>query len=131
MHEEAGRDEVRADEADDAREAHGTERRMRAKKKCLMDHHQQHEAARRAKKDLAQVWAALPEERDFAPLALGITEEAIFGRRRRAAARAQVAGALPAESEPEEPLLPAEEDDVALEGASAAAAAADDGENES
>jgi Tfp pilus assembly protein PilO len=38
--------------------------------------HQQHEAARRAKQDLAQVWAALPEERDFAPLALGITEEA-------------------------------------------------------
>jgi Tfp pilus assembly protein PilO len=38
--------------------------------------HQHHEAARRAKKDLAQVWAALPEERDFAPLALGITEEA-------------------------------------------------------
>jgi Tfp pilus assembly protein PilO len=26
--------------------------------------------------ELAQVWAALPEERDFAPLALGITEEA-------------------------------------------------------
>jgi Tfp pilus assembly protein PilO len=25
---------------------------------------------------LAQVWSALPEERDFAPLALGITEEA-------------------------------------------------------
>ena len=25
---------------------------------------------------MAQVWAALPEERDFAPLALGITEEA-------------------------------------------------------
>ena len=38
--------------------------------------HQYHQAARRAKKDLAQVWAALPEERDFAPLALGITEEA-------------------------------------------------------
>jgi len=38
--------------------------------------HQQLEAARRAKQDLAQVWAALPEERDFAPLALGITEEA-------------------------------------------------------
>jgi Tfp pilus assembly protein PilO len=38
--------------------------------------HQQHQAARRAKQDLAQVWAALPEERDFAPLALGITEEA-------------------------------------------------------
>ena len=38
--------------------------------------HQHHQAARRAKQDLAQVWAALPEERDFAPLALGITEEA-------------------------------------------------------
>ena len=38
--------------------------------------HQHHQAAWRAKKDLAQVWAALPEERDFAPLALGITEEA-------------------------------------------------------
>ena len=38
--------------------------------------HQLHQAARRAKKDLAQVWAALTEERDFAPLALGITEEA-------------------------------------------------------
>ena len=38
--------------------------------------HQQHQAARRARQDLAQVWAALPEERDFAPLALGITEEA-------------------------------------------------------
>lgn len=38
--------------------------------------HQHHQAARRAKKDLAQVWAALPQERDFAPLALGITEEA-------------------------------------------------------
>ena len=33
--------------------------------------HQHHQAARRAKRDLAQVWAALPEERDFAPLALG------------------------------------------------------------
>jgi Tfp pilus assembly protein PilO len=38
--------------------------------------HQHHQAARQAKNDLAQVWAALPEERDFAPLALGITEEA-------------------------------------------------------
>jgi Tfp pilus assembly protein PilO len=38
--------------------------------------HQHHQAAKRAKHDLAQVWAALPEERDFAPLALGITEEA-------------------------------------------------------
>ncbi|TMB30850.1 MAG: CDP-diacylglycerol--serine O-phosphatidyltransferase [Deltaproteobacteria bacterium] len=63
-------------------------------------------------------------------VALGILEEALFGRRRRAAARAG-ASALPAEAEVEEPLLPAEEDDdVALEGASAAAAA-DDGENDS
>jgi Tfp pilus assembly protein PilO len=38
--------------------------------------YQHHQTARRAKKDLAQVWNALPEERDFAPLALGITEEA-------------------------------------------------------
>lgn len=37
---------------------------------------QHHQEALRAKKDLAQVWAALPEEQDFAPLALGITEEA-------------------------------------------------------
>jgi CDP-diacylglycerol--serine O-phosphatidyltransferase len=62
-------------------------------------------------------------------VALGITEEALFGRRRRAAARAAAAGALPAETEPEEPLLPAEEDDVALEGAPGAVA--EDGENES
>ncbi len=37
---------------------------------------QLHQEALRAKRDLKQVWAALPEERDFAPLALGITEEA-------------------------------------------------------
>jgi Tfp pilus assembly protein PilO len=37
---------------------------------------QWHQDALRARKDLARVWAALPEERDFAPLALGITEEA-------------------------------------------------------
>ena len=38
--------------------------------------YQYHQDAWRAKKDLAEVWSALPEERDFAPLALGITEEA-------------------------------------------------------
>jgi Tfp pilus assembly protein PilO len=38
--------------------------------------YQHHLDARRARKDLAQVWAALPEEKDFAPLALGITDEA-------------------------------------------------------
>jgi Tfp pilus assembly protein PilO len=35
-----------------------------------------HNAAQKARKDLAQVWSSLPVERDFAPLALGITEEA-------------------------------------------------------
>ena len=35
-----------------------------------------HKAAQSARKDLAQVWSVLPVERDFAPLALGITEEA-------------------------------------------------------
>ncbi len=36
----------------------------------------QHREARRAQKDLTQVWTLLPAERDFAPLALGISEEA-------------------------------------------------------
>ena len=35
-----------------------------------------HKEAQKARKDLAQVWSVLPIERDFAPLALGITEEA-------------------------------------------------------
>lgn len=35
-----------------------------------------HTEAWKARKDLAQVWSILPVERDFAPLALGITEEA-------------------------------------------------------
>ena len=35
-----------------------------------------HQEALRTQKDLAQVWEALPEEHDFAALALGITEEA-------------------------------------------------------
>ncbi len=35
-----------------------------------------HKEAQKARKGLAQVWSALPVERDFAPLALGITEEA-------------------------------------------------------
>ncbi len=35
-----------------------------------------HKAVRKAREDLAQVWSVLPVERDFAPLALGITEEA-------------------------------------------------------
>ena len=36
----------------------------------------QHREARKAQADLSQVWALLPAERDFAPLALGISEEA-------------------------------------------------------
>jgi Tfp pilus assembly protein PilO len=35
-----------------------------------------HREARKARMDLDQVWAVLPDERDFAPLALGISEEA-------------------------------------------------------
>ncbi len=35
-----------------------------------------HREARKVRKDLNQVWAVLPAERDFAPLALGISEEA-------------------------------------------------------
>ncbi len=35
-----------------------------------------HKEAKRAKLDLRQVWEVLPAERDFAPLALGVTEEA-------------------------------------------------------
>src|SRR5437870_3531429 len=62
---------------------------------------------------------------------LGIGEEAVFGRRRRAAARAaQAAVRLP---EPEEPLLPAEEDEVPLENAAAATAgggSGDEGESD-
>jgi Pilus assembly protein, PilO len=36
----------------------------------------QHQEAQKAQRDLAKVWSALSVERDFAPLALGITEEA-------------------------------------------------------
>jgi CDP-diacylglycerol---serine O-phosphatidyltransferase len=57
-------------------------------------------------------------------LLLGVAEEVFFGRKRRAAARAAVQAArLP---EHEEPLLPAEEDE--LDGAASAAAHGDDGE---
>lgn len=36
----------------------------------------QHREARKARRDVSQVWAMLPAERDFAPLALGLSEEA-------------------------------------------------------
>lgn len=39
----------------------------------LLAHHRE---AKKARKDLTQVWALLPAERDFAPLALGISDEA-------------------------------------------------------
>jgi type IV pilus assembly PilO-like protein len=35
-----------------------------------------HKEAKKARQDLIDVWSVLPFERDFAPLALGITEEA-------------------------------------------------------
>jgi CDP-diacylglycerol--serine O-phosphatidyltransferase len=53
---------------------------------------------------------------------LGLVEEALFGRRRRAAAAAAAAAAMP---EPEEPLLPAEEDEVAPDASSGDGAAED------
>lgn len=40
----------------------------------------QHREARKAQKDLSEVWALLPAERDFAPLALGISEAAKHDR---------------------------------------------------
>jgi len=63
---------------------------------------------------------------------LGLAEELLFGRRRRAAARAHAAATVPVgpESDPDEPLLPAEEDDVGVEGTPAAAGACDDGEHD-
>ncbi|HKC58728.1 MAG TPA: CDP-diacylglycerol--serine O-phosphatidyltransferase [Myxococcales bacterium] len=63
---------------------------------------------------------------------LGLAEELLFGRRRRAAARAHGPTIAPVgpESDPEEPLLPAEEDDVGLEGTPAAAGAGGDDEQD-
>ena len=57
---------------------------------------------------------------------LGLAEELLHGRRRRAEARDAAPGAL---IEAVEPVLPAEEDEVPLEGA-AAATAGDDGERD-
>ena len=51
-------------------------------------------------------------------IVLGLAEEVLFGRRRRALARAHATRSGPA-AEPDEPLLPAEEDDVPLERAHA------------
>lgn len=60
---------------------------------------------------------------------LGLAEEALFGRRRRAAERAAQAAT---HVEPEEPLLPAEEDEVPLETAAATATGSgtDEGEHD-
>ena len=58
----------------------GGAEQSRAKLELEWNHARQefthHKEAQQAWKDLAQVWSALPVERDFAPLALGITEEA-------------------------------------------------------
>ncbi len=54
---------------------------------------------------------------------LGLAEELLFGRRRRRAARAAAAAAA---AELEEPLLPAEEDEVPLENAAHATASGGD-----
>lgn len=63
---------------------------------------------------------------------LGLAEELLFGRRRRAAARASAEAAeTAAASEAEEPLLPAEEDEVPLESATATANGSDEGESDS
>jgi len=68
---------------------------------------------------------------------LGLAEELIYGRRRRRAARAAAelprvaSGQGQADDEADEPLLPAEEDEVPLESAaSARASCADDGESD-
>ena len=60
---------------------------------------------------------------------LGIAEEALFGRRRRAAARASAAAATRPQ-EIEEPLLPAEEDEVPLEAAATVTAGGADDEQD-
>ena len=57
---------------------------------------------------------------------LGLAEELLFGRRRRAAARAAAMAAALAEAE--EPVLPAEEDEVPLDSAAATAVGPDDSE---
>jgi hypothetical protein len=62
---------------------------------------------------------------------LGLAEEVLFGRRRRAAARATAAVPPAQLPEPDEPLLPAEEDEVPLESAATAAAGnGNDGEQD-
>ncbi|HSA86178.1 MAG TPA: type 4a pilus biogenesis protein PilO [Nitrospira sp.] len=64
-----------------------------------------HREARKAKKDLSHVWAMLPAERDFTPLALGISDEA---------KRARVT--LPALSYKTEPTLVANTSKGVLQG---------------
>ncbi|MBX3234623.1 MAG: type 4a pilus biogenesis protein PilO [Nitrospiraceae bacterium] len=54
------------------------EERQRAEAEWIKARQQlaRHKEARQAKEDLQRVWKALPLLRDFAPLALGVTEEA-------------------------------------------------------
>lgn len=85
--------------------AHATVERLEqewaAARQSLMSHRE----ARKVRKDLNRVWAVLPAEQDFAPLALGISEEA---KRDRVA--------LPALSYKTEPTLMANTSKGVLQG---------------
>ncbi len=54
------------------RQRHGLEKEWAAARHTLAHHRE----GRALRKDLSRVWAMLPSESDFAPLALGISEEA-------------------------------------------------------
>ena len=49
---------------------------LEAKRLTVQQSLMHHRAAKSANKDLTQVWSMLPSERDFGPLALGISDEA-------------------------------------------------------
>lgn len=59
--------------------AEGAEQQQRDLEKAWMSARQaltQHREARKLRQDLSRVWAMLPAEHDFGPLALGVSEEA-------------------------------------------------------
>ncbi len=56
--------------------AHATRERLEQEWSAARQSLMSHREARKIRKDLSQVWAVLPAEQDFAPLALGISEEA-------------------------------------------------------
>jgi Tfp pilus assembly protein PilO len=61
-------------------EAVSTRERLENERIAVRQSLAQHREARKAQADLKKVWALLPAERDFAPLALGISEEATRDR---------------------------------------------------